>query len=225
MNQKDKNPDYKRIYRFVCEKYDNTAHFAHGPFDEKYFTMRVYESAKEIIQKIDKKVKTQQLLVAAILHDIGKIKLKPSKLFGKKGILENFAEEWHRHATLGVSIAQDFLETLGHSREFIDEVCYLIEHHDLRGEKLKNKSIELQILQDADLLADIGFAGFVRPFLYAGKFNRSVLGSIKFVQKEDRTKEGDELNLEISKKIAEKEMKLQRELAQEIAKDLESDLL
>jgi hypothetical protein len=57
MNSIDKNPNYKKIYKFVKEKFDRTTHFKHGPFDETYYTLRVYESAKEIIEKLNKSVK------------------------------------------------------------------------------------------------------------------------------------------------------------------------
>ena len=226
MNTIDKKPDYKQIYEFVKEKFDRTTHFKHGPFDETYYSLRVYESGKEIIGKLGRKVKKEQVLAAAILHDIGKIKLKSSKLFSKYEMLENISEEWHKHAKLGVPIAKRYLKKLGHSEEFIEEVCFLIEHHGLRGEKLGDRSLELQILQDADLIADIGFAGFIRPFLYCGKFSKqSVISSIKFIKKEDRTNNGDELNLSVSKSIAEREMGIQSDLIKEISKDIDSDLL
>ena len=226
MNSIDNKPNYKQIYEFVKDKFDKTTHFKHGPFDETYYTLRVYESAKEIMNKLNLKIKKEPLLAAAILHDIGKIKLKSSKMFRKNEVLENASEEWHKHAKLGVPIAKRYLKTLGHSEAFIEEVCYLIEHHDLRGDKLQNRSLELQILQDADLIADIGFAGFIRPFLYCGKFSKqSVISSIKFIKKEDRTENGNELNLNISKSISKREMKIQRDLIKEISKEIDSDLL
>jgi len=226
MNSIDKNPNYKQIYKFVKDKFDRTTHFKHGPFDETYYTLRVYESAKEIIGKLNKSVKKEQVLVACILHDIGKIKLKPSKMFSKHEVLENASEEWHKHAKLSVPIAKKFLKKIGHSDEFIEEVCYLIENHDLRGDKLQERSIELQIIQDADLIADIGFAGFIRPFLYCGKFSKqSVISSIEFIKKEDRTEGGDEINLPISKDIAKREMKIQSDLVKEISKEIDSNLL
>jgi len=226
MNAIDKKPNYKEIYKFVKSKFDKTAHFKHGPFDETYYTLRVYESAKEIIGNLRKNVKSEQVLVASILHDIGKTKLKPSKIFSRSDVLENISEEWHKHAKLSVPIARRFLRKLGHSEKFIDEVSYLIENHNLRGDKIKEKSLELQILQDADLIADLGFAGFIRPFLYCGKFSKqSVISSIKFIQKEDRTSKGNELNLNISKSIAKREMKIQNDLIKEISKEIDSDLL
>ena len=169
MNSIDKNPDYKKIYKFVKDKFDRTTHFKHGPFDETYFTLRVYESAKEIISKLNKDINKEQVLVACILHDIGKIKLKASKMVSSHSPLKTFSEEWHKHPKLSVPIAKKFLKQIRHSDEFIEKVCYLIENHDLRGDKLQKKSLELKIIQDADLIADIGFAGFIRPFLYCGK--------------------------------------------------------
>jgi HD superfamily phosphodiesterase len=225
MNTTDKNPEYKKIYQFVKAKLDSTGHFNYGPFDETYYTLRAYESAKDIIRKLNRKVKRQQLLVAAILHDVGKSKLQPSKLFSRKKILGNAGEEWHRHAELGVPIAKALLKKLDHSGEFIEEVCYLIEHHDLRGDKLKQRTLELKILQDADLIADIGFAGFIRPFLFSGKFGQTVIESIQFVLKEDRTKDGELLNLNVSKSLARERMKQQAALAKQMAKEIESDLI
>jgi len=226
MNSIDKNPDYKKMYNFVRGRFNQTTHFKHGPFDETYFTLRVYESAKEIIRNSGRKVKTEQVLVSSIFHDIGKTKLRPSKMFRRNEVLENVSEEWHKHEKLGVPIAKRYLKKAGHSDEFIEEVCYLIEHHSLRRNKLKKKSLELQILQDADLIADIGFAGFIRPFLYCGKFNKqSVISSIRFIKKEDRTSNGNKLNLNISKSIAKREIKIQDSLIKEISKEIDSDLL
>jgi putative nucleotidyltransferase with HDIG domain len=225
MNSIDKKPNYRQIYQFIKDKFDKTTHFKHGPFDETYYTLRVYESAKEIIKEL-KNIKKEQVLVACLLHDIGKTKLKSSKIFSKHEILKNAAEERHKHPKLSVPIAKKFLRQIGHSDEFIKEVCYLIENHDLRWDKLQKKSLELQILQDADLIADIGFAGFIRPFLYCGKFNKqSIINSIKFIKQEDRTKNGDNINLPICKAIAEREMKIQNDLVKEISKEINSDLL
>lgn len=220
----DSSPDYKKIYAFVRSRFEKTKHFCHGPFDETYFTLRVYESAKEILSKIKEKADKEIILTACLLHDIGKTKLKPSRLFCRHGFLEDHSEEWHRHAKLSIPIAKRFLRSLGHSEQFIEQVSYLIENHDLRH--LKQKSLELQILQDADLIADIGFAGFIRPFLFCGKFNRqSIIGSINYIKTEDRIKGGEKLNLKVSKEIGKREMQIQKNLVAEISKDIKSDLL
>jgi HD superfamily phosphodiesterase len=226
MNAADEKPNYKKAYQFVKQKFEKTTHFKHGPFDETFYTLRVYESAKEIMKKLNRKVKIQQVLMAAILHDIGKVKMKPSRLFKRNEYQKTVYEEWKTHAKLSVPIAKKYLQKQGHSKEFISEVLYLIENHALRGNMMKNRTIELEILQDADLIADIGFAGFIRPFLFSGKFNkRGVISSIEYIQKEDRTDNGKEINLKISKVIARNKIKIQKELAKEIGKDIISDLL
>lgn len=239
MNDKDKNPDHKKIYRFIKERFEKTTHFRHGPFDETYFTLRVFESCKTLIKtlkkdqnnsaskKSGKKPDENIILTAALLHDIGKTRLKTSKIFDKKNIAENFSEEWHRHASLSVPIARRFLKTLGHSKDFIKKVCYLIKNHDQRNDKLKEKSINLMVLQDADLIADCGFAGFIRPFLFSGKFNhQSIIGSIRYLQQEEnRVEKENWLNLDISVRMAEDKMKLQKKLVKEISKDINSEIL
>jgi len=226
MNTIDRHPDYCGIYRQVKAKFDSTEHFYHGPYDETYYSMRVYETAKEIISLLrPKKVKVQQVLVAAICHDLGKTRLNARKMFGRDRLLATIGEEWKRHAALGVPLARQILEKSGHSRQFIDEVCYLIGQHDLRGAKLKERSLELAILQDADLISDIGLAGFLRPFLHSGKFRRSIADSIRYIKTEDRTGDGGLINLAVSKRLAKREMGIQKALAKEAAREIDSELL
>jgi hypothetical protein len=47
--------NYQKIYSKVKQIYKDT-HFDNGVFDETYFSLRVYETAKEIISKIKDKV-------------------------------------------------------------------------------------------------------------------------------------------------------------------------
>ncbi|MFP4567560.1 MAG: HD domain-containing protein [Candidatus Woesearchaeota archaeon] len=111
MNTKDKKPNYKKIYAFVKEKFNKTNHFYHGPFDETYFTMRVFEEAKNIIRELkNENIRQEEVLTAAILHDVGKTKLKASKLFQGARERENIRDEWMRHAELGVPIAKKYLK-------------------------------------------------------------------------------------------------------------------
>jgi len=227
MNKIDQNPDYKQIYKFVSDKYSKTNHFGHGPFDETFYTLRVYETAKEIISLLKENIRVQQVLVACILHDIGKTKLIASKMFRGNNIMNSDEAYWEfkRHASLSVPIARRFLKQLRHSEEFIDEVSYLVENHNKRGDKMKERTLELKIIQDADLTADIGIEGFVRTFAYSGK-NRaqSMIGSIRYIQKEDGTLDGNKINLDVSKKLYRREQDIQEKLAKEIYTKIDSDL-
>lgn len=226
MNPIDKKPNYKGIYKIVKDLFESTEHFYHGPFDETYYSLRVYESSKEIIDKLNQKVNIPAVLVASILHDIGKTQINSAKIFTSTGKTDGAIKEWKRHAKLGVPIANKILIKMGHSNKFIEKVCYLIENHDNRGDKIKNRSIELQILQDADLIADCGFAGFIRPILYGSKFSRQIIGSIKYMQNGmNRVEQECLLNLDVSIEIALKKIELEKKLIKEISKDIDSDLL
>ncbi len=231
MNKKDKNPDYKRLYSIVCGLFNKTQHFKHGPWDETYFTLRVFESAKEIMKLVKGKYHKQAILAAAILHDVGKTKLDMENILDYESSLcfgtKNWKKEWRKHPGLSVPISKKILKKEGYSDEFIREVLYLVENHDRRDDKNIEASLDLKILQDADLIADCGYAGFIRPFLFAGKFSyANTIQSIRFIQKEENRVEKDNLlNLKESLRIAKKKMKLQKKLVDEISKDIDSELL
>jgi response regulator RpfG family c-di-GMP phosphodiesterase len=110
MNKIDQNPNYKELYQIVAAKYKKTNLFSHGPLDEVFFTMRVYETAKELIKKVKKPVKKEQVLVAAILHDIGKIKLDEKILNLKFKEPEKAMTEWKKHPKLSVPLAKSILK-------------------------------------------------------------------------------------------------------------------
>ena len=91
---------------------------------------------------------------------------------------------------------------------------------------LKDKPLDLQILQDADLIGDWGFSGFIRPFLYCGKFpHQPVFEAIEYAKNPtDITKFFGLINLDVSKKIANKRLKLQDKLLQQLCKEVKSGL-
>jgi len=227
MNKRDANPDYKKIYQIVSGLFKRTKHFRHGPYDETFYTLRVYETAKEIIKKLNKKCEINVILTAALLHDIGKIRLKSINIIGHKKVKKKWKEEWRKHPKYSIPIARKILKNLGHSEEFIQKVCFLAGSHDPRTETVPEKSLELQILQDADIIADAGIADFIRPFLYCGKFdNQSIIGSIRYLQRTtNRCEDEGRLNLKISKKIAAEKTKIKNKLVKEISREIESDLL
>ncbi|MBW3019894.1 HD domain-containing protein [Candidatus Woesearchaeota archaeon] len=228
MNQIDKNPNYKEIYDIVKKMYFKKGIFSYGTWDETYYSMRVYETCKLIFNELKgKKINKQEVLTAAILHDIGKVKLRMWKIVNSKGVInqKGVVKEWKKHPKMSVPIATKILSKMGHSEEFIKKVCYLIENHDQRKELMKKRTIELKILQDADLIADIGMSGFIRPFSFGAAFKRPTIGTIKFMSKHpNRIEDFEELNLEVSKKLAKKEIKYEKELISMIAKNIETDL-
>jgi len=223
MTDADLKPNYRKIYSIVKELYDKTELFGHGPHDETYFTLRVFEHAKELIKLIKDDVKTQQILVAALLHDIGKAQLDITQTWDNGMITQ---DEWDKHPLYGINISKRILSDLDHSEDFIENVCYLIENHENRGKTMNGRSMELKILQDADLIADYGLTGFIRPFLFGGRNHRTIQQSIEYVMKKNNRIENEGmLNLDVAKKIARTKIKYQKELAEEMSLKLSSELL
>lgn len=217
------NLDYKKLYGIVCDLYSNTNHFYYGQWDETFYTLRVFETCKILIKKAKMKVDEEIILTAAIFHDIGKTKLDTENKIKK---------EWDSHPIYGAEITRKILTEQGFDNEFIERVVNLVKHHDDRPGKVEMvRCDELKILQDADLLADMGIASFVRPFLYSGKNKRKTLENVNYI-KTSRQNDGNiskenlyRLNLGASKRIAKKLMKEADKLNRKIFNMTQSELI
>jgi uncharacterized protein len=115
---------------------------------------RVWQAAKQIA-----KGEQADLLVVelgALLHDIADSKF-------------NGGDE-----TIGPVKAKAFLETLQLAPNTIDHVVQIVANISFMGgkEKALFKSVELDIVQDADRLDAIGAIGIARTFNYGGFKNR-----------------------------------------------------
>ncbi len=226
MNNADKKPDYKKIYKISCKFFTKKGRFSSGAFDETFYTLRVFETAKQLIKELGEKVKTEEVLTATLLHDIGKSKLKLKKVFRKDGWREDFREEWHKHPKYSAELAKPLLKKLGHSQEFIENVCYLIENHDKRDNFSGEKSLELKIVQDADYVGDTGFAGFIRPFGYSGSFKKPVISQIQYMNIEGNSRmKPEKLNLKESIKLIKENDKLEKSLLKSMNSLIDSELL
>ncbi|MGC9778446.1 MAG: HD domain-containing protein [Candidatus Heimdallarchaeota archaeon] len=216
-------PDYKKLYEIICDLYSDTNHFYYGQWDETFYTLRVFETCKQLIKKTWTKIDEEIVLTAALFHDVGKTKLDTEK---------KIKEEWDDHPTYGAEIARKILRDQGFVNDFVEKVVYLVKHHGDRPNKVQMvRTEELKILQDADLLADMGIASFIRPFLYSGKNKRKTINSVNYI-KSARGKDGSiskenlyRLNLKASKRLAAKMIKESDKLNNKIFKLTESDLL
>jgi len=109
-------------------------------------TVRVRENA----MRIGKKLKADLLVLelAVYLHDIAR-----SEEMTSKGKID--------HAKRGAELAREILKKLGASREIAEEVCYCIENHRAKGMN-RGKTLEADILFDADKLDALGAVGILR---------------------------------------------------------------
>ncbi len=136
---------------FVKQKLEN-AEAGHDWFHIE----RVYKNALLIAQ--DEVCDIQIVKLGALLHDIADSKF-------------NDGDE-----TVGPKVAREFLESQNTDEEIIVHVLNIIENISFKGGNFekKFKSIELEIVQDADRLDAIGAIGIARTFNYGGFKNRQL---------------------------------------------------
>ena len=146
------NPDLlNKTILFVKEKLAN----AEGGHDW-FHIQRVYKNALLIAkgESCDETI----VKLGALLHDIA-----DSKFHG--------GDE-----TVGPKVAREFLEREGVLEDTITHVIKIIENISFKGGNTEKtfRSIELDIVQDADRLDAIGAIGIARTFNYGGFKNRAL---------------------------------------------------
>lgn len=117
---------------------------------------RVYKNTL-IIAK-NEQVDVFIVALGALLHDIADSKF------------------YNGDETVGPNKARLFLENLDVDPDVIDHVVHIIQNISFKGghEVQKFKSIELDVVQDADRLDAIGAVGIARCFNYGGFKNRAL---------------------------------------------------
>jgi uncharacterized protein len=95
--------------------------------------------------------------MAALLHDLDDYKITGSKQIGE------------------TTLARKFLEEHGFSKKETDTICEAIRTISFKADDSeKPKTIEGQIVQDADRLDAIGAIGIMRNFVYSAKKNQEI---------------------------------------------------
>ena len=124
---------------------------------------RVWNKAK-YIQKIENRGNLLIIELAALLHDIGDDKIDPE--------------------TNGEKLARSFLNTLNLDAGVIDMVTEIMSKISFRDNLngIHDRSIELDIVQDADRLDAIGAIGIARAFAYGGSKGNEIYNPEKPVR-------------------------------------------
>jgi uncharacterized protein len=130
-----------------------TLHNAEGGHDW-FHIERVYKNSLNIAASEEAHLLVVKL--GALLHDIA-----DSKFHGGND-------------TIGPAKAREFLKTQKVSEAIIDHVVKIIENISFKGGNVQQqfRSIELDIVQDADRLDALGAIGIARTFNYGGFKNR-----------------------------------------------------
>jgi uncharacterized protein len=146
----------KEIVKQEMEGTDPSHDFLH--------VMRVYNLCLEIA-KYEQNVDLEVLKVAALLHDIARLK----EDFDKTRKID--------HAIEGAKMAESILARFNFSKEKIERVKECIISHRFRGNK-EPETIEAKILFDADKLDVIGATGIARTFISVGMYKQKIYRDI-----------------------------------------------
>jgi uncharacterized protein len=177
----------------------STSHFRYSHHD-KYHVQRVYDLAIRLAK--EGRADLDVVKAAALLHDIARAK-------EDEGTIDD-------HAIEGAKMARRILEEVDFPKQKIANVIDCIETHRFR-KGLAPRTLEAEILQDADRLDIIGAIGIARAFARAGWSNKPMHDpSIPSKEKYDGKSETavnhirekllkikDTINTETAKRIAE----------------------
>lgn len=125
--------------------------------------IRVYNLAIKLAE--DKKVDLNVIKAAALLHDIG----------GAREMNDPSGET--DHAIESAKMSKPILKKLGCSDEKIKHILDCIISHRYRTEN-KPKTLEAQIIFDADKLETVGAIGIARAMVWVGRNNASIFKEV-----------------------------------------------
>lgn len=122
-----------------------------------FHTQRVFNNAM-LIAKDENKPNLNVVALGALLHDIADSKFHDGD------------------QTIGPKIAREFLSSIAVDKTVIQQVVQIIKHISFKGGNFKQtyRSLELDIVQDADRIDAIGAIGIARCFNYGGFKNRKL---------------------------------------------------
>lgn len=184
---------------------------------------RVWRLAKNIQAQEGGDLEIVEL--AALLHDIADWKFSDGDL------------------QAGSRVSREWLSQIGASEEIINHVCDIVGNLSYKGAGVpdKMKSLEGQIVQDADRLDAMGAIGIARCFAYGGHKNKplydpEIKPTIHASFEEYKSKEGttfnhfyeklfllkDRMNTEAAKRIASERHEFMQEFVDRFLKEWDS---
>ncbi|MBQ9838625.1 MAG: HD domain-containing protein [Oscillospiraceae bacterium] len=140
-----KKEKYSLIENYMLVCMTDSAH-------DREHIYRVLYNALEIA-KLESNVDYEVLIVACLLHDIGR--------------KEQFEDPALCHAMVGGEKAYRFLMENGFGEDFSERVRHCIQTHRFR-KSMQPESVEAKILFDADKLDVTGALGIARTLMYKG---------------------------------------------------------
>lgn len=149
----------KLFERKICEvSARDAAHFGgNDPAHDHAHFLRVVQTAKKLARL--EKAKMEVVVPAAWLHDLVNVpkndprRSKASQLSGEEAIR--------------------FLSEIHYPKEYWEEIRHAIEAHSFSA-RIETRTLEAEIVQDADRLDGLGAVGIARVFLVGGLLRRPI---------------------------------------------------
>ena len=145
-----------------------------------WHTYRVWKLAKNISKSENVNIEIVEL--GALLHDIADYKL-------------NDGDE-----KIGGKVTREWLKNLNANKDLINSVVHIVDNVSfIGGGKNKIKSLEGQIVQDADRLDAVGAIGIARCFAYGGNkgreiYNPNIRPKLNMTKEEYKNNRGSSIN-------------------------------
>lgn len=139
---------YSKYEEYMLSKMNDSAHDCQHIYRVLYLALDISKSENNVDMEV--------LIVACLLHDIGR-----KKQFENPSLC---------HASEGGTMAYKYLIEQGWSQDKAEHVKQCIVSHRYRSEN-KPDSIEAKILFDADKIDVTGAMGIARTILYKGQVN------------------------------------------------------
>lgn len=129
-----------------------------GSGHDWWHILRVWNMSKKLASEVTDPVSTLVVELAALLHDIADHKFYDGDL------------------TVGPKVASEWLHSIKVDKEVIDHVSDIIKDLSFKGAEVATpmKTMEGEIVQDADRLDAIGAIGIARAFAYGGYKSREL---------------------------------------------------
>jgi len=191
--------EYKKLFEKVWE-------FGGGYGYRYQHGMRVMNYCQKIAKHPrfkDENINIDALLIAALFHDIGKLKAVNKNgqlIYGNYGGIS--------HDALGAKIAPKYLEKYIKDKDLIDLICLIISEQESR---IIPTRVESKIIKDADRLDHYGVLHLWSSITYANYHKKNIEGLKEFWEGEEGKKKYEanfsKFYFPEVKKIAEKRFK------------------
>jgi len=168
--------EYRRLFENVWE-------FGGGYGYRYQHGMRVMNYCQKIAKYPrfkDENINIDALLIAALFHDIGKIKVVNENgqlVYGNYGGLS--------HDALGAKIAPNYLEKFIQDKDLIDLICLIISEQESR---IVPTRVESKIIKDADRLDHYGVLHLWSSITHANYQKKNIEGLKEFWEGEEGKK-------------------------------------